>query len=182
MPPQVFYSFNETASPPTVEIDNKNINLPQFFQMAGIHDTIKMVSLPLSLNTLVVRLENIADLYDNDAPTVYLTEFKELLEKMWQSANSDSNALADIDIQEMTLTANMRLREGSCGEPSMTSRNSTSRVKTPQRLTARSSCIHRESEPSWSPSNIKKTLRSKLCNDLTIKSEYQFFWSLGFWG
>ena len=109
MPPQVFYSFNETASPPTVEIDNTNINLPQFFQMAGIHDTIKMVSLPLSLNTLVVRLENIADLYDNDAPTVYLTEFKELLEKMWQSANSDSNAQADIDVQEMTLTANMRL-------------------------------------------------------------------------
>lgn len=109
MPPQVFYSFDETVLPPTMEIDNTNIDLPQFFQMAGINDTIKMVSLPLSLNTLVVRLENIADLYDNNAPTVYLTEFKELFEKMWQSANSDSNAQADIDVQEMTLTANMRL-------------------------------------------------------------------------
>jgi hypothetical protein len=111
MPPQVFYSINKTNSSFFPMEADSNLDLPLFFQMAGINETIKMVSFPLSLNTLVVRLENIADLYDKDAQTVYLNEFKELLEKMWLSVNSDSNAGVEIDIQEMSLTANMKLEQ-----------------------------------------------------------------------
>lgn len=117
MPPQVFYSFNKTgdseidqaSSFPTMEAF-ENLDLPTLFQMAGINETVKMVSLPLSLNTLVIRLENIADLYDKDASSVTI-EFKELLTNMWHSANSDSNAQAEFDIQEMSLTANMNLEQ-----------------------------------------------------------------------
>jgi len=98
MPPQVFYSFNETSESVVEKASSfpimdayENLDLPTLFQMAGINETVKMVSLPLSQNSLVIRLENIADLYDNDASTVTI-EFKELLENMWHSVNSHSNS------------------------------------------------------------------------------------------
>jgi hypothetical protein len=80
---------------------------------AGIKDKVKMVAMPLKKNTLIVRLENLADNHDlGETASTHRVAFKWLLEKMWDSAN-DANPVKvhQIDIKEKSLTGNMDLKE-----------------------------------------------------------------------
>lgn len=80
---------------------------------AGIKDKVKMVSMPLSRNTISVRLENLADNQDlGETAKKQRVAFKWLLEQMWQSANKENPVeLSEIQIKEKSLTGNMDLKE-----------------------------------------------------------------------
>jgi hypothetical protein len=58
--PQYFFNFNLAESSPS----GKASRLADDMISAGIKENIKLVSMPLRRNTLMVRLENLADNHD----------------------------------------------------------------------------------------------------------------------
>lgn len=71
-----------------------------------------MVSIPMSRDKLLVRLENIGDLLDKSAKT-HTVDLKLLMENLWTAANWYNMDLKKMDfkITEMSMTANMELKE-----------------------------------------------------------------------
>ena len=67
MPPQFFYSFDDLYL--GYYDAEKQSNLAKTFKNAGVSDQVKMISIPKSKNVLIVRLENLADLFDKNAET-----------------------------------------------------------------------------------------------------------------
>jgi len=51
----------------TAPYKTQNITLAQDLKDAGLVDTVTMVTFPLARNKIMIRLENIADIYDNGA-------------------------------------------------------------------------------------------------------------------
>ena len=67
--------------------------------------------MPTYKNKITVRLENLADVYDEKATTQRVA-LKWLLGKMWESANlANPVMLHKLDIKEKSLTGNMDLKE-----------------------------------------------------------------------
>jgi hypothetical protein len=72
---------------------------------------LKYVSIPIAKNQLMMRVENIGDVYDK--ATAQTVNLKELLISMWENANAktfDASAFT-FDLTEMSLTGNMPLAE-----------------------------------------------------------------------
>lgn len=110
-PAQYFFNFDLiSGGKPGVPSD-----LSHALSQAGINGTVKMVSLPLAKNKILVRLENLADHNDywNMHANNRKVEFKWLLEQMWKDANqqADSSPSVTIKYEEMSLTGNMKLTE-----------------------------------------------------------------------
>lgn len=104
-PAQMFYSFGELN-----QVSNETYvsGLAEALSWAGINGTVKMVTIPMAKNTILVRLENIADILDKEAVTrpVFL---EHSLEAMYMAANKDATQAPEIKITEKSLTGNMDL-------------------------------------------------------------------------
>ena len=73
-------------------------------KMAGVNGKVKMVSLPQDKNKIILRLENLDDLYDNlEYPQPALVNLGKLIEAFSPSKS--------YDFKEMSLTGNMELQE-----------------------------------------------------------------------
>jgi hypothetical protein len=70
--------------------------------------TLKFVSIPVSKNIVLLRVENIADLYDGAQEQVM--NVTSLLTQMWTNANRNA-ILPSFTFSEMSLTGNMLLTE-----------------------------------------------------------------------
>ena len=62
----MFYSFGDLNQ---VSSETYVNGLAEALEWAGINGTVKMVTIPMAKNTILVRLENIADLLDKEAVT-----------------------------------------------------------------------------------------------------------------
>ena len=81
------------------------------YKKAGITDLVKLVIIPEAKNHFILRLENIADLFDKDAAT-QTVDLQGLLDAMWKNANLKAPVdYSKMDIKEMSMTANMELKE-----------------------------------------------------------------------
>jgi len=80
-PSQYFYSFNMDQTNSLTS----NFKLGEQLDKAGINGNVKMVSMPLARNKILVRLENLGDLYDGPEQTKEVsTSFANAL---YESAN-----------------------------------------------------------------------------------------------
>jgi len=77
---------------------------------AGVVDTVNMVTFPLARNKIMIRLENIADIYDNATETS--VQLKNLTLALYAYANSNKHQwYPEVWITEMSLTGNMPIEE-----------------------------------------------------------------------
>jgi len=56
---------------------------------AGISDTVKMVTVPMAKGKFMLRLHNIADLFDKDADTKKVNKTS-VIEAMWKAGNANN--------------------------------------------------------------------------------------------
>jgi DNA transposition AAA+ family ATPase len=81
------------------------------YKKAGVTDLVKLVIIPEAKNHFILRLENIADLFDKDAAS-QTVDLQGLLDAMWKNANIKAPVdYTKMDIKEMSLTANMELKD-----------------------------------------------------------------------
>lgn len=104
-PVQNLYSFSYN----TTGTKGKASDLSQRLAGAGIKGTIKMVSMPIAKNKILVRFENIADLSDETSNMNYEINIDEVFNALYNDAN-DGN-FAYVQYKEMSLTGNMELSE-----------------------------------------------------------------------
>jgi hypothetical protein len=84
------------------------VNLGEEMKKAGIHGAVKMVSMPISKNKILVRLENLADLYDGaQQPAQVSNSFAQAL---FNSANLLPKEM-NIEFRELSLSGNMDIQE-----------------------------------------------------------------------
>ena len=106
-PAQFFYSFGAMDQ---VNHVTYNSDLADDLSSAGINGTVKMVALPMAKNTLLVRLENIADLIDKESVTRQVA-LEYALTSMYKAANKGDQKEPKIEIRERSLSGNMDLSE-----------------------------------------------------------------------
>lgn len=82
MPLQMVYSFGKTNQQ-YIPVEN---SMSDAYKKAGITDLVKLVIIPEAKNHFILRLENIADLFDKDAAT-QTVDLQGLLDAMWKNAN-----------------------------------------------------------------------------------------------
>lgn len=95
----------------TAPYKTQNITLAQDLKDAGLVDTVTMVTFPLARNKIMIRLENIGDIYDNAAETT--VQLKDIALTLCYYANSMNTFYMwpEVTITEMSLTGNMPLEE-----------------------------------------------------------------------
>jgi hypothetical protein len=71
---------------------------------AGINDSVKIHSIPLEKNSIILRLTNLAD--NGETKKISL---RNIIEAMWKFSNTQE--LKYFTITEMNLTGNMKLSE-----------------------------------------------------------------------
>lgn len=71
-----------------------------------------MVHVPKYKNHVVVRLQNLADLYDSNSKTEMIN-LQEIAQALWKNGNmgNPTAAFDDLQIDELSLTGNMKLEE-----------------------------------------------------------------------
>jgi len=70
-------------------MSSNTTSLSKSLKKAGIIDTIEMVTFPLARNKIMIRLENIADIYDNATETT--VALKNLTLALYKYANSKNH-------------------------------------------------------------------------------------------
>jgi len=84
-------------------------NFGTMIKAAGVTGEVKYVAMPLNKNSLLFRFENLADVYDGHAK-IATVKIEDVFNAFYMEANS--GALPEnIDWTEMSLTANMPLKE-----------------------------------------------------------------------
>ena len=101
-PAMMFFNFNLKQISTGVK-SNLSSQLKQF----GIQGLVKIVMMPINKNSILVRLENIADLYDAGSATQYVN----LLLITALFADQNKGAQCSFEFMEMSLSANMSLDE-----------------------------------------------------------------------
>ena len=105
-PLQVFYAFNVTRTYYSTKFDTISEDLKN----AGVKDLVKLISLPVSQNKLLLRLENLADVYDGQSATT--VDLNKVASALWKSANFFKPVgLGSVTFNEMNLSANRLLSE-----------------------------------------------------------------------
>ena len=76
-------------------------------------DLVNMVSFPLAKNKILVRIENLADIYDdNDSEkAVKKVQMDQLMTEMYQYSNNNYGLKPEIKIEELSLSGNMPITE-----------------------------------------------------------------------
>ena len=67
-PAQYFFTQNVTSIS-TSELPQSQQIFSQYMKSAGITDTVKLVTIPLAASKILVRLENLADIFDGGQST-----------------------------------------------------------------------------------------------------------------
>lgn len=82
----------------------------KFMKDAGIADKVKIVTVPMKQNKILMRIQNLADIFDQDSTTsqVNLTM---VVEGMWKSAHSLDSEVAPYTLTETSVTGNMPVSE-----------------------------------------------------------------------
>jgi hypothetical protein len=110
-PLQLNFAFNYTITPMSTEEAPMTLALPEGIvrQRNGIPAPIKVTSYPMDRNVLMVRIENIGDLFDYPKgatlqDTVAYVDLTALAKDFWYKANGQGTQLSRINIQETQLT------------------------------------------------------------------------------
>ena len=105
LPVQYFFSnntnqtVNETQAKP-VSYGSEDVDFSK----------VKVLPIPMAKNKALIRLENLADLFDSDSKTVTY-DLKGYLTEAWANANNGTAGLTDIEIVETSITGNQKLSE-----------------------------------------------------------------------
>lgn len=102
-------------------VDNEFIKsrtaLSDYLFLAGISGLVKMATVPMGRDKIMLRITNMADLFDSDDrdATTQTVDLKDIARALWLEANFpvDESELNDVecDITEMTLTGTMPISE-----------------------------------------------------------------------
>ena len=107
-PANYFFNFNATKTQGQIINDP----LAEAYKSAGVANTVKVVHVPKWKNHLVVRLQNLADLYDSNSK-VEVVNLHAIADALWKSGNmgNPSAAYDGLQIEELSLTGNMKIEE-----------------------------------------------------------------------
>lgn len=106
-PANYFFNFNVTQTQsPTVEDQ-----LVEAYKKAGVVNTVKVVHMPRWKNSIQLRLQNLADLYDSNSETATV-DLAAIADALWNAGNMGNPVTyQDLEIKELSLTGNMELKE-----------------------------------------------------------------------
>lgn len=86
----------------------RNTKFGETLKKHGIKGTVKMLCQPIQQGKILIRLENIADLYDKGAKTQQV-DFSNLVVSLWQ--NSNEKDFGRIKVEELSLTGTMPMKD-----------------------------------------------------------------------
>lgn len=72
---------------------------------AGIQDTVKMVSVPVSKGKIMIRLQNLADSFDADTSPKQVNKTM-IIEELWKSVNTKDAFMKPYIVTETSITGN----------------------------------------------------------------------------
>ena len=108
-PIQVFYSLNaSTDAKPSVKYESAW--LAEKLVKAGVYGSVRYSIVPRSKNLLDIRLQNLADPFDQVAKTTKV-DLKELAEALYFDVNPASKNMPKLWFKELSMTGNMALDE-----------------------------------------------------------------------
>jgi hypothetical protein len=76
---------------------------------SGLQEALSYVTIPLAKNQFELRIENLADVYDNGK--TYKVDLNKIADAFWKSANVNYPIDYSVRIKEMSLTGNMEINE-----------------------------------------------------------------------
>jgi hypothetical protein len=108
-PLQYHFAFNWTQTP-QVAAPEHSISETVFKTPNGQPAPVKVLTLPVSKNTLLLRVENLADLFDYPptatlADTVVYVDLQQLAKDLYFKANGAAGQLNGVNIIETQMTA-----------------------------------------------------------------------------
>lgn len=79
---------------------------------AGITDTVKMITIPMAKGKFMLRLQNSADLFDNDAETKAVNKTA-VIEALWKAGNklNKDAKMGSFSVVETSITGNIPIKE-----------------------------------------------------------------------
>ena len=78
----------------------------------GINEMMKLELYAMGANNIMMRIENIADVFDSDGNVIYQeVNVEKLASQLYEIANNGSNHLASIEIEETSITGNQSYQE-----------------------------------------------------------------------
>jgi hypothetical protein len=82
----------------------------EYMKKAGITDKVKIVTVPMKQNKILLRIQNLADIFDQDSTTskVNLTM---VIEGMWKSSHALDSEVMPYTLTETSVTGNMPVSE-----------------------------------------------------------------------
>ena len=105
-PAQYFFNFDKLSGHAAGTPSSFSADLKK----AGVVGTVTYVAQPVMKGEIMVRLENLADMYDKGAE-IKKVDLVAIVNSMYTTANTPSAPTAAFEITEMSLTANMPLKE-----------------------------------------------------------------------
>jgi len=102
-PARYFFNFDIHTTDTTPVVST----LSQDLKAAGIDGTVKIVTQPIAKNKILVRIENLHDLFDGEQSPKQVN--KNFALALYKAANGDTNA--DFAFRELSLSANMDVQE-----------------------------------------------------------------------
>ena len=103
-PAQYFFSFNASATG-----SGKASSLSEELVQYGIKGSVKLVSMPLAKNKILVRLENMADLFDLEAEMALVD--LNFIQALVKDANPNLSGQLSFKWRELSLSGNMDIAE-----------------------------------------------------------------------
>jgi hypothetical protein len=82
----------------------------QYMEKAGIVGKVKIVTVPQEQNKILMRVQNLADIFDQDAATVQVN-MATVVEGMWKAAHSSDSVVQPYTLTETSITGNIPMSE-----------------------------------------------------------------------
>jgi hypothetical protein len=113
-PPEYFFSFNASHNKVGSVPEIVASGLARAFKANGINDQMKLEIFTEGPNSILMRIENIADAFDSNGEVISQTvNVQGLARQLYEVANGSSFESLRIDIRETSLTSNQSYEEMS---------------------------------------------------------------------
>jgi len=113
-PPQQYFAFDATIANAISMSPVVSSGFEAVYNAAGVDERMKVETFIDERNSILVRLENLADIFDSNGQLIYKSvNLQTLAQKLYEFANNNEVTSADfsVAIQELSLTANQPIAD-----------------------------------------------------------------------
>jgi len=113
-PPQQYFAFDATIANAISMSPVVSSGFEAVYNAAGVDERMKVETFIDERNSILVRLENLADIFDSNGQLIYKSvNLYTLAHKLYEFANNNEVTSADfsVAIQELSLTANQPIAD-----------------------------------------------------------------------